>query len=244
MNARTLLSLSVAVAIAIGLYAQSPLAFDAASIKLHPEPVYVSRSDTSGTYATWTAETLRDLVVEAYGLKYYQVTGGPHWIESDHFDISARAPGDAAPTRDQFRQMVQTMLADRFQIKVHREMREIPVYALVVGKNGPKLKDPDVSSREGYAMGDNKGIHIVQSHASTQRLADHLSDTADRPVLDKTGLSGVYSFKLDFSLGNSTADSDLPSMSTAVEQLGLSLDPRKAPVEMLIIDSAEKPSGN
>jgi uncharacterized protein (TIGR03435 family) len=232
------------VTAAIGLQAQSPLAFDAASIKLHPEPVYASRSDASGTYATWTAETLRDLVVEAYGLKYYQVTGGPHWVESDHFDISARAPGDTAPTHDEFRQMIQTMLADRFQVKAHREMKEIPVYALVVGKNGPKLKDPDMNSREGYAMVDNKDFHIVQSHATMQRLADHLSDSADRPVLDKTGLAGLYAYKLDFSLGNSTTDSDLPAMSTAVEQLGLRLDPQKAPVEILIIDSAEKPSEN
>lgn len=240
MNARTFF----VVAIAIGLYAQTPLAFDAASIKPHPEPVYVSRSDTSGTYATWTAETLRDLVVEAYGLKYYQFTGGPHWVESDHFDISARAPGDAAPTRDQFRQMVQTMLANRFQLIVHREIREIPVYALVVGKNGPKLNEPDMNSREGYAMGDNKGVHIVQSHATMQRLADHLSDTAGRPVLDKTGLSGAYAYKLDFSLGNNTADSDLPAMSTAVEQLGLRLEARKDAVEMIVIESAEKPSEN
>jgi len=230
--------------LAAGLHAQSPLAFDAASIKLHPEPIYMSRSGTSGTLATWTAETLLDFVVDAYGLKYYQVTGGPRWIESDHFDISARAPGDTPPTEDQFRQMTQTLLADRFQLRIHRETREIPVYALVVSKNGPKLKDPDMNSREGWARGDNKGVHIVQSHATMQRLADHLSDTAGRPVIDKTGLAGLYAYKLDFGPDNSTADSDLPSMSTAVEQLGLRLESQKAPVEVLIIDSAQKPSEN
>ena len=156
-----------ALFLAITLQAQLQATFEAASIKPHPEPINVSRSDTSGTYATWTAENLLDLVVEAYNLKYYQVTGGPKWVASDHFDINARAADGAPLTRETLRPLVQSLLADRFQLKVHRETREIPVYELVIAKSGSKLKDPDMNSREGYTMGDNKGIHIVQSHGGS-----------------------------------------------------------------------------
>jgi len=235
------------VVLAVWLCAQPPLAFEAVSIRPHPEPVYMSHSGISGTRATWTAETLLDFIVEAYGLKYYQVSGGPRWLNSDHFDISARAPGDTPLTNDQLKQMLQALLADRFRLGVHRETKEMPVYALVIGKNGAKLQAPDMNSRQGYAGGDGKVMHFVQSHGTTQWLADQLSMSADRPVRDKTGLAGMYSFKLDFSPPGNTAaaESDIPSMFTAVQdQLGLRLEPQQAPVEVLVIDSAEKPSGN
>ncbi len=233
------------VSLAIGLHAQPPATFDAASIKPHPEPINVSRSDISGTYATWTATTLLNLVVQAYDLKYYQVSGGlQKWTASDHFDISARAAEGAPLTPESLRPLVQSLLADRFQLKFHRETKELPVFALVLAKSGPKLKDPDMNSREAYTMGDNKGLHIVQSHGTMQELAEQLSNTGGRPVLVMTGLVGMYSFKLDFNPGN-TSDSDIPPMSTALQdQLGLRLEPQKAPNEILINDSAEKPSGN
>jgi uncharacterized protein (TIGR03435 family) len=234
----------VALSIALALQAQPPATFEAVSIKPHPEPINVSRSDTSGTYATWTAETLLDLVVEAFNLKYYQVTGGPKWAASDHFDINARAAAGAPLNDETLRPLVQSLLADRFQLKIHHETKEIPVYELVTAKSGSKLKDPDMNSREGYTMGDRKGIHIVQSHGTMQRLAEQLSSTAGRPVLDKTGLTGMFAWKLDFS-PNNTSDSDIPSVFTALQdQLGLRLEPQKAPIEILVIDSAEKPSEN
>jgi len=233
-----------ALSIAIALHAQAPPTFEVASIKPHPEPINVSRSNTSGTYATWTAETLIDLVVEAYDLKYYQVSGGPKWAATDHFDINARA-ADGPPLTDQtLRPLVQSLLAGRFQLKIHRQTKEIPVYELVIAKSGAKLRDPDINSREGYTMAGPTGIHIVQSHGTMQRLAEQLSNTAGRPVLDKTGLAGMFAYKLDFN-PNNTSDSDIPSMSTALQdQLGLRLEPQKAPIEILVIDSAEKPSGN
>ena len=128
------------VVLAVWLCAQPPLAFEAVSIRPHPEPVYMSHSGISGTRATWTAETLLDFIVEAYGLKYYQVSGGPRWLNSDHFDISARAPGDTPLTNDQLKQMLQALLADRFRLGVHRETKEMAVYSMTVAKGGPKFR--------------------------------------------------------------------------------------------------------
>ncbi|HVY94454.1 MAG TPA: TIGR03435 family protein [Bryobacteraceae bacterium] len=230
--------------IAAAPLACAPQAFDAVSIKPHPEPVYVSRSSLSGTYATWEAATLRDLITDAWNLKFYQVPDQPSWIASDHFDISVRAPGDAAPSKAAFRQMVQTMLADRFHLRVHFESKEIPVYALLVAKSGHKLKEPDLTSHIGGVIAGNGRIQITASDETMHRLAEQLSLNAGRPVFDKTGLDGMFAFKLEFN-PSTTAESDLPSLPAALQdQLGLRLEPQKAPVEMLVIDSAERPSEN
>jgi uncharacterized protein (TIGR03435 family) len=218
--------------------------FEAVSIKPHPEPVNVSRSSTSGTYATWEAETLRDLIAEAWDLKYYQVPAQPSWIATEHFDISARAPGSSAPSKEAFRQMLQTMLADRFHLRVHFESKEIPVYALVIANPGHKLKVPDIDSRIGSTIAGPGKIEITASHDTMPKLADQLSNSAGRPVLDKTGLNGMFAFKLQFN-PSTTTESDLPSLPTALQdQLGLRLEPQNAPVATIAIDFAERPTPN
>ena len=141
--------------------------------------------------------------------------------------------------------MLQALLAERFQLKVHRETKEMPVFALVAGKNGPKLSDPDPSKPGMRTTGNATGLHITAWQSTMQQLADQLSNTAGRPVLDKTGLAGAYAYKLDFNPDVAAPDSGIPTMSTAVQdQLGLRLEPQKAPIEILVIDSAEKPSAN
>jgi uncharacterized protein (TIGR03435 family) len=251
--ATILKTLAAAVSITLGLLAQtqpagSP-AFEVASIKPHPEPITVSNSSTSGTLATWTAVTLIDLISSAYDLNHYQqISGGPNWATSAHFDIAARGSGDAPLTKEQVGSMLQALLADRFQLKVHRETKEVPAYALVVGRNGTKLQDPDMSKPVMRTTANSAGVHITGWHSNMEQLANQLSVTAGRPVLDKTGITGIYAYQLDFNLSNNfdhASDSDIPIMSTAVqEQLGLRLEPQKAPIEILVIDSAEKPSGN
>lgn len=229
--------------IAVFVFGAEPLAFEAVSIKPHPEPVYVSRSDRSGTYASWTAGTLRDLITEAWNLKYYQVAEQPSWIRSEHFDISARASGNAEPPKDVFRQMLQTMLADRFHLRVHFETRELPVYALMIGKPGHKLKPADPAAHIGYWMSGAAKTEIAASDGNMPRLADQLSTPAGRPVFDKTGLDGAFAYKLTFN--SSTEESDLPSLPTALQdQLGLRLESQKAPIDILVIDSAERPGEN
>ncbi|HEY4088719.1 MAG TPA: TIGR03435 family protein [Bryobacteraceae bacterium] len=230
--------------IAAASLASAQQAFEAVSIKPHPDPVYVSRSSTSGTYATWEAGTLRDLITEAWNLKYYQVPDRPSWIASAHFDISARSPDAAEPSKEAFRQMLQTMLADRFHLRVHFEPKEIPVYALVIANSGHKLKPPDRNSRiAGTSAGSGK-IEITASHDTLLKLADQLSNSAGRPVLDKTGLNGVFALQLQFN-PSTTTESDLPSLPTALQdQLGLRLEPQNAPIETIVIDSAERATPN
>jgi len=237
------MKVSIALVLSTLLFAQSA-AFEAASIKPHPEPVYVSRSSTSGARATWIAATLQDLVLEAYGLKYYQVSDGPAWKATAHFDIETKAEGETAPDKAHFEAMLQSLLADRFQLKIHRETRDMPVYALVVGKGGSKLKDADPNGHQGSVMVNATGVHMNYSHNTMGQLADHLSDTAGRPVLDRTNLPGEYALKLDFSINNGN-EFENPSMPTALQdQLGLRVESEKAPVEILVIDGAEKPSEN
>ena len=145
-------------------------------------------------------------------------------------------------------QMLQGLLADRFQLKVHRETKETPVYALVVGKNGAKLKESAPDETGGTSVrGNGIEMHMEASKGTMDKLAYQLSLTAGRPVLDRTGLSGHYTYTLDWLPANGTAppDSDIPSIFTAVqEKLGLRLEATKAPIEMLIVDRAARPSEN
>jgi uncharacterized protein (TIGR03435 family) len=246
MNASTLIT-GLLTAFLAAAQPASVTAFEVVSIKPHPEPIYVSSSSTSGMTTRWIAGTLMDLLVDAYDLKYYQISGTPNWAETAHFDIVAKAEGDRPPDPEHYREMVRSLLTNRFQLKAHRELKEIPVYALVVGKNGHKLSPPDMNSRQGGAIVSAGTVHTYTAHGVMQRLADQLSNTAGRPVLDKTGLAGEFAYDLKFTLPDSvtSANSDIPSMFTALqEQLGLRLEPQSAPVEVLVIESAQKPSEN
>jgi uncharacterized protein (TIGR03435 family) len=237
------------VAVAV---AQSPaqrLSFEVASIKQHPgEITFSSDPSIRGRKVSATASTLLDLITYAYGMRYDQVTGGQDWASSDHYDLDAKADGEGILTASQSRLMVQALLADRFQLKVRRETQEAPVYALVIGKNGPKLKAvaPDATGG-GSVRGTAKGLHMETTKGTMEQLALQLSNTAGRPVVDKTGLAGYYVYTLDWYPANliAPADLDTPSMFDALqEQLGLKLESTRGPVEKLVIDHAGRLSQN
>jgi uncharacterized protein (TIGR03435 family) len=139
--------------------------------------------------------------------------------------------------------MLRTLLAERFQLQVHHEMREVPMYALVVAKNGPKLKEwsPDTAPM-GRITGDGSGMHMEVSKGAMAQLASRLSSNgAGRPVIDKTDLTGVYSYKLDW-VNAPGSDSELPSLVVALqEQLGLKLEAIKGMSDIIVIDRAERP---
>jgi uncharacterized protein (TIGR03435 family) len=223
--------------------------FEVASIKFHPEPITLSSDPFArGRRVTGTASTLLDLITTAYGVRSDQISGGPNWASSDHYDIAATAEGEGTLTKEQFRQMLQTLLADRFHLRIHRETREVAAYALIIGKNGHKLKESTAdASGKNRVWGNGTTMHMEATRGTMERLASQLAGTARRPVVDKTGLTGYYAFKFDWIPANLTPepDSDMPSMFTAIqEQLGLKLESTKAPYEFLIIDRAEKPSEN
>jgi uncharacterized protein (TIGR03435 family) len=189
--------------------------------------------------------TVKVLLQDSYALQDYQISGGPDWITSAGFDIQARAAaGTGELPREQVRQMVQALLADRFHLAVHREIRQLPVYALVVGKTGPRLQAAGSSGGQTKTM---LGQLIVQKMSMTT-LANILALDLKRPVRDETALKGEFAFTLEWTRGLSDSDagpSSRPSLFTAVqEQLGLKLESAKGPVQVLVIDSVERPSGN
>jgi bla regulator protein blaR1 len=215
--------------------------------------------------------SLKYLLTLAYEVRSFQISGGSGCIDSDRFDILAKsddssasenAPGDPSkPTETQYKTMqermrptLQALLADRFQLRLHRETKEQRVYALVVGKNGTKLQPAS----------EFRGLHIgwgqlTGNGATLEMLTTALAGQLGRPVLDRTGLKGSFNFKLEWSpesaqVGGSSprgldpaspTDTGGPSMFTAVEeQLGLKLESARGPVELLVIDHVEKPSQN
>jgi uncharacterized protein (TIGR03435 family) len=220
--------------------------FEIASIKLHPGIITFSADPSvKGNRVTATASTLFDLIEVAFHARRDQILGAPGWAGSDHYDLEAKA-GASVITTGQMRQMLQTLLAERFQLRIHHETREVPMYALVVGKKGPKLREssPDEEPR-GRIAGDGLGVHMVVANGTMSQLANRLSSNgAGRPVIDKTGLTGIYSYKLDWA-NEAGTDSELPSLSVALqEQLGLRLEPAKGDSDVIIIDRVERPSQN
>jgi uncharacterized protein (TIGR03435 family) len=196
--------------------------------------------------------SFRSILMSAYGLKQYQISG-PEWIKNTGFNIEAKLPPGA--TKEQIKVMLQNLLAERFKLKAHLETRESPVFALVIGKSGPKLnaaKDPDGGGGSFGAWKDN--ARLVAKNYTMRGLADMLSPFMERPVVDMTGLISWYEFTLSWTPeypmvrvapkapGVEEAPSDpAPTIFQAVQdQLGLRLDPRKAPVEILVVDHAEK----
>jgi uncharacterized protein (TIGR03435 family) len=191
--------------------------------------------------------TLWKIIGLAYGFgedKDYARTG-PDWIKSERYDIAAKFPADMPKDRAQVVERVQLMLrallADRFKLAVHHEPKVLSAYALVVGKNGSKMAE----AGEGHRM--NIGPASMTGQTPMGHFADLLSQKLDRPVVDQTDLKGVFEVKLEWSPDVNPQDEPAadngtkPSIFTAIqEQLGLRLEARKLPVDVLVVDRAEK----
>jgi uncharacterized protein (TIGR03435 family) len=228
--------------------AQSSLpAFEVVSVRTIPQDTrtWALRQVNPARYLSLS--NVNQLITWAWSLKNYQVQGAPGWIFRDRFEIQATTGRPASS--DEERLMVQRLLAERFGMKVHRESREIPVYALVVGKNGPKLETAKTVDEPGHrGININPGV-MTAREATMADLADVLTTNLDRSVLDRTNLKGRYDFTLTWDPppvpANGPSWSPVgPSLFTPIRELGLRLDPQKAPVEMLVIDSIERPADN
>jgi uncharacterized protein (TIGR03435 family) len=204
------------------------------------------------------AMSLHDLVRQAYHVKDYQVDG-PAWTTTERYDITAKIPPGTTPETQ--RLMEQNLLADRFHLTIHREQsKEMQVYALVVGKNGLKVQ-PVPANRPGPGGFTRfRGLgHIECVKISFSSFADMISRYVDHPVHDRTDVNDVFDFKLDFAMdpalmtipGMATKaaaemkasgrdESELPSIFTAVQTLGLRLEPKKEPMDVIVIDHADK----
>ena len=206
----------------------------------------------SGNRVTLVRNPLTRLVMAAYDVKDFQISGMPEWAGSrdQFYDITAKADGEGVPTLDQIRPMLQTLLADRFQLKLHRETKELPVYDLLVGKNGPKLKE-SVGARPpqpGAISGSQIRLNLLDK--SMGDLIEVLANNVDRPVIDKTVLAGRYDFTLEFTRSNpdsvarQSPEADRSIFTAIQEQLGLKLAPAREPTEILVIDHVERLTEN
>jgi uncharacterized protein (TIGR03435 family) len=211
--------------------------------------------------------TVKNLMTVAYRIQDFQLSGGPGWTDSDRFDVEAKA-ADHNATPDQVRLMLQSLLEDRFRLKLHRETKESSIYALVIDKGGLKMKpsadqtseDVNGPSPEGTLNRGNirYGNGSLTGNAVTMALfTKMLSGSLDRTIVDKTNLTGRFDLRLQWTPGVgeasfdpggtqvAPADSSGVSIFTAIqEQLGLKLESQKGPVEMFVIDSVERPSAN
>lgn len=198
--------------------------------------------------------SLGDCILVAYGVQSFQLVAKN--LPNERYEIIATAPSHPSRILDaRYETMMQAMLADRFQLKLHRETKLLPVFALEVAKGGPKLKE---SSEPGLSTRSTPG-HVTVTGANMLEVATYLTRRVGRPVVDLTGLKGLYDFMLDWAPGEGEAsleppDPDRPrssdpsagpSLFTALqEQLGLKLENKRLPVEILVVDHAEKASAN
>ncbi len=205
---------------------------------------------------TFKNASLRSILMAAYNMKQFQISG-PNWIATTGFNIVAKVPSGA--TKDQMRPMLQRLLAERFQLAVHRETKDLPVFALVVAKGGPKLTAAQHPEDGGGSFGAWKGnARDVSTNQTIHGLAEFLTLLMDRPIVDSTGLTGTYDFTLYWApeypmrLATRTPGAEgepsepAPTIFQAVQdQLGLKLEPRKSPIEILVVDHMEpKPTEN
>lgn len=219
---------------------QAPVAapeFEVVSVKAAPPAMngISSRESVDGALLTYTNFTLQRLISNAYGVTERQITG-PSWIADDLFEVHARLP--AGTGRADVPAMLRRMLEERFQLAIDREKREMTVYALVVAKGGHKMT-PVAGGDSGYGGGirriDGRGVTMA---TMAQLLA---SRVADRPVVDATGLEGKFAFRLEWG-----PEPEGPSVYSAVQQqLGLKLEPRRMPMDVIRVTRAERiPSAN
>jgi len=231
----------------------APLAFDAATIKPNLSGSGNSSTNSTNGLLRITNQTVRNIIQYAYDVRDFQLSGGPGWMGSDRYDVTAKPENGVH--EQQLREMLRTLLADRFQLRFHRETREVPVYTLTVGKNGAKLHPAAESPDSGTSSGRNRdGLSTMKgTRVTLGEIAANLAARLGRPVVDKTGLSGKFDFELswvpDLSLpavGDPASPATVgPSLLTAVqEQLGLRLESARGPVGMLVIDKVERPSEN
>lgn len=242
MNARPIAAIAIVCAIALSLSAQQEsglkLEFEVATIRTSP-PDHVGAqmfSPGPGRFTAMTA-TLKDLMGFAYNLRPHQIAGGPGWLDAEKYDITAKADGRI--TNDQLKTMLQALFESRFQLRSHRETKEMPVYDLVIAKGGPKLHEVDKPGMLGLGATQLNG-----RGANIPMLANQLAGRVGRSVLDKTGLTGYYEFQLKWAPLGATDSTDPDLFAAIQDQLGLKLESSRGPVEVLVIDHAEKPSAN
>lgn len=241
------------------LAADAPMTFEVATIKpADPARAGVGPGITMKPPDVVTFNTtLGYLMGFAYDMHARQIVGGAPWVESEKYDIVGRPQAAGVPSLPQFRALLRNLIEERFQLKTHREKRNLPAYVLVVGSSGPKSMTRNDTNPNGPPGAGGKGLGVMVFSNST--MGDFATvmqgNILDRPVVDRTGLQGRFNFTLSWTPDESQyrqagiqvppapADGKLPGLFTAIqEQLGLRLESVTEPVEVIVIDGAEKPT--
>jgi uncharacterized protein (TIGR03435 family) len=243
MRILTILTTSLFAGCAFSQTATNTPAFEAASIKPNTSLSGHSSSHITNGEVFMRNVSLKGCIQMAYHIAEGRLAG-PDWLSTTSFDIVAKPP--AGSPKDQYREMMQALLADRFKLAIHHESKMLPAFALLVGKNGPRMQP-----------GEAGGPHVdVENNKMTARgmtmanLAETLSRHLDRPVVDKTGLNGFFDLQLEWSPEEKPADEKSaaaaplppgPTIFTAVQQqLGLKLEAQKLPIDVIVVDHMER----
>jgi uncharacterized protein (TIGR03435 family) len=183
---------------------------------------------------------LKSLIADAYGVEYLKISGGPDWLDLEHYDLDAKVEGNARLTLKEMQQMLQAVLQERLHLTVHNLSRAVPGYALLVAKGGARLQ-----TNKGAPFGGMRGVDELKfQHITTQAFAQTLSGTIKQPVVDETGLAGTYDIDLKFAPED--APPDAPNykygriFSAIQDQLGLKLISRRIQVNYLVIDRVDR----
>lgn len=252
---------------AAALVAQTPakipsdLRFDVASLKPNTgsEQGYLIRPAPGGERYVATNCPIKYMLQVAYRVKAEQIVGGPGWLETDRFDMDARA--EKPSSVEELHVMLINMLAERLQLKSHHEKRDMPMYALAVDKGGPKLTPHQATNANDVWIdfSESSFLHmkLKATYSPMDYFAFRISQFMDRPVVDLTNLRGDYDFTLEFTrelppgfpnggkINGEEPDTSGPTIFAAVkQQMGLELKAQKGPVEVIVIDHIEKPSAN
>jgi uncharacterized protein (TIGR03435 family) len=235
--------------------------FDVASVKQLAQSFLPGQHDLSfvgtsgkpfkiaGNYVTIRG-TLHTLMTAAYSNKSYQILALPEWAHSLIFEVSAKTPGESEPTQDEVRPMLQTLLVERFQLKLHHDAKEMQVYHLIQAKKSGAFKAAGPGETFSWKLTPDKN-GTLRSQATKESIGDFVQlvgVSADRPVIDKTGITGEIDYDIVIELPQgerlSAEEVDRQIVYAVVDQLGLKLDKTKDMVDVLVVDSVEKPSSN
>ena len=227
--------------------------WDVVSVKARDpnEPSNSQSTGMKGRQYTMVNRTVRAMLLFSYGLHKTQIVGGPSWIETERWDVQGVPDVPGHPNLKQAQILTRKLLEERFGLKVHKETKEMAVYAISVAKGGEKMArsvgDPNGTPDETESSNGGQ-VTMRMTNMSLGEFAPDLAFFLDRPAVDQTGLTGRYDFLLKWTADDSRAPTDgsaPPGLFTAIQQqIGLKLEPAKAPVEVLMIDAVERPSAN
>ncbi|HUI81395.1 MAG TPA: TIGR03435 family protein [Bryobacteraceae bacterium] len=231
------------------------VSFDVASIRPHaPDDIRFRVAMPSNGRFTATGAVAKLLLMLAYDVQETQLTGGPSWFATEKWDIEARSDDRIQHSAEETRRMLQSMLTERFALRIHRETEQRPVYGLTVAKGGPKFQ---AREQDGVTNVHITGNSIRMEAGELARMAQVLATALGRPVIDRTALSGRYDLSLQWDDApireGGVPGLDVPAapgndhgsiFSAIQDQLGLRLEAQQAPVEVIIVDRMERPSPN